>query len=463
MDVPLSNRDIECALKDMHGFKGVTSYDQLPRLAQEEFCIVNTDNVVPLYDQVEGAHRWLTVCCEQDQLLIFDSFGRSLEQMEIDYTEPRFKLYFFQAYPECRIFTSRQVVQDRSTAVCGHYAILVGKLFSLHGIDATLTWLRERFTDDTLKNDRTMVGGKWTDELADELHRQKRVHFPRRRVIVKGINQIWSADLVDMKTFAKYNKGVHYLLNIIDVLSKYAWSVLIKDKRSTITSAFHRITKIRIPQMLWVDQGTEFYNKTFQNWLDQEDIRLYSTHNEGKAVVVERFNRTLKSHMWRYFSANSTSAYVDVLPKLIERYNTKHRSIGMTPVDASKKVNEQQVLRHVYKDEPGKQRAKFKTGDQVRITVAKKHFEKGYNPNWTEEVFVIDDILPTTPVTYKIHDLADEPIIGSFYEHQLQKTTQNIFRIEKIIRRRRGQALVKWRGYPEKFNSWVSLEELENL
>ena len=97
MDVPLSNRDIECALKDVHGFKGVTSYDQLPRLAQEEFCIVNTDNVVPLYDQVEGGHHWLTVCCEQDQLLIFDSFGRSLEQMEIDYTEPRFKLYFFDS------------------------------------------------------------------------------------------------------------------------------------------------------------------------------------------------------------------------------------------------------------------------------------------------------------------------------------------------------------------------------
>ena len=269
MDVPLSNLDIERALEGVRGFKGVSSYDLLPRLAHDEFCVVNTDNVVPLYDQVEGGHHWLTVCCEQDQLLIFDSFGRSLEQMEVDYTEPRFKQYFFEAYPECHMFTNTQVVQDRSTAVCGHYAILVGKWFSLYGIDATLTLLRDMFTDDAMKNDRMMVGGKWTDDLADELHRQKRVHFPRRRVVVKGIDQIWSADLVDMKAFAKYNKGIHYLLNVIDVLSKYAWSIPIKDKRgSTITSAFRRITKVRKPQMLWVDQEQSSTTKPLETgWI----------------------------------------------------------------------------------------------------------------------------------------------------------------------------------------------------
>ena len=99
----------------------------------------------------------------------------------------------------------------------------------------------------------------------------------------------------------------------------------------------------------------------------------------------------------------------------------------------------------------------------MRIAKAKRHFEKGYTPNWTEEVFVIDQILPTHPVTYKIRDLADEPIVGSFYEQQLQKTAQTTFRIEKVLRKRKGQALVKWKGYPEKFNSWVPLEDLERL
>ena len=106
---------------------------------------------------------------------------------------------------------------------------------------------------------------------------------------------------------------------------------------------------------------------------------------------------------------------------------------------------------------------KFRIGDQVRIAKLKRHFEKGYTPNWTEEVFVIDQILPTQPATYKIRDLADEPIVGSFYEQQLQKTAQTMFRIEKVLRKRKGQALVKWKGYPDKFNSWVPLEDLERL
>ena len=466
MDVPLSNEDIQRELEEVEGFRGVVSYDLLPRLGDGEFCVVNTDNVVPIHDYPEGGHHWLTVCRENDQVLVFDSFGRSLAQMEQDYTEPHFKRYFIEAYPECEIVTNTQILQDRSTAVCGHYAILVGKLFTEYGIDKTLAVLRREFTSDTLANDRTMVGGGWTDRLADELHRQRRVHFPRRRVIVKGIDQIWSADLVDMRAFSKYNKGIRYLLNVIDVLSKYAWSVSIKDKTGeAITKAFRSITKTRKPKMLWVDRGTEFYNRTFRRWLNEQDIQLYSTENEGKAVVVERFNRTLKSKMWRYFSDNSTNVYIDVLQELVERYNnTKHRSIGMTPTEASLKSNEQRVLYNLYKDNTRpKQRPRFEIGDRVRITVAKRHFEKGYTPNWTEEVFVIHEILPTNPTTYRILDLADEPIIGNFYEQQMQKAVQDTFRIEKVIRKRKDQALVKWKGYPDKFNSWVSLDELKRL
>ena len=150
--------------------------------------------------------------------------------------------------------------------------------------------------------------------------------------------------------------------------------------------------------------------------------------------------------MWRYFSANSTHVYVDVLSDLVKRYNnTRHRSIGMTPVETSRKVNEKRVERNLYgRRKRDKQRPNiFKIGDKVRIAKAKRHFEKGYTPNWTEEVFVIDQILPTHPVTYRIRDLADEPIVSSFYEQQLQKTTQNTFRIEKVLRKRKDKVLVK--------------------
>ena len=178
---------------------------------------------------------------------------------------------------------------------------------------------------------------------------------------------------------------------------------------------------------------------------------MYSTHNEGKAVVIERFNRTLKSCMWRHFTAQSKHVYIDALPKLLSQYNnTVHRSIGMTPTEASQSAREPFVQRPSVHVAP---RPKFKIGDQVRVTVNKRHFEKGYTPNWIEEVFVVHDVQRTTPVTYRVRDLMDEP----------KKTTLTKFRIDKVLRKRRGQALVKWKGYPDKFNSWVPVHDLEKL
>lgn len=482
MDIPLSNTDLTEHLQDVDGFVGVCSYDLLPRLKDAEFCVVNTDNVLHIYDPPEGGHHWLTVCREGNRLLVFDSFGRTLRQMEIDYTEPRLESYFHLAYPECELYSNTQVLQDMSTAVCGHYAILVGKLFASLGIDETLATLRRTFTDDKLDNDMRVVGGwrgvgmgrtpqkkdddaDWNERLADELHRQRRVHFPRRRVEVHGVDKIWSADLVDMQAFAKYNSGFRFMLTVIDLFSRYAWALPLKDKTgAAVRDAFQHIlrTSGRKPEKLWVDEGKEFYNRTMKRWLAENAIEMYSTRNEGKAVVIERFNRTIKSRMWRHFTAGSTNVYVDVLPKLLDNYNhTKHRSIGMTPERASKQENERFVP--TPKAKPATRPHRFQVGDEVRITVSKRHFEKGYTPNWTEEVFVIAQVLPTSPVTYRIQDLMDEPILGSFYEQQLQHARQTKFRIEKVLRKRQGQSLVKWMGYPEKFNSWISSEHVERL
>ena len=136
-----------------------------------------------------------------------------------------------------------------------------------------------------------------------------------------------------------------YLLNVIDVFSKYAWSIPIKDKMGkSIIDAFKKVVKTsgRRPKKLWVDQGTEFYNRVFRGWLEQNDVEMYSIYNEGKAVVVERFNRTLIERMWRYFSANNTHRYYDILDTLISSYNAKyHRSIKMSPKDASLKRRRQ--------------------------------------------------------------------------------------------------------------------------
>ena len=219
MDVPLSNDDVAAHLQDVDGFMGVYSYDLLPPLRDGEFCVVNTDNAtMAAYDPPEGGHHWVTVCREGNRVLIFDSFGRTLHDMERDYTEPGLARYFRQACPNCALYTNTQVLQDTSTAVCGRYAILMGTLFSSQGIDQALHTLQRAFTADTLDNDRRMVGGS----LADELHKQRRVHFPRRKVIAYGIDQVWSADLVDMQAFSKFNKGYRFMLTVIDLFSRFA-------------------------------------------------------------------------------------------------------------------------------------------------------------------------------------------------------------------------------------------------
>ena len=322
------------------------------------------------------------------------------------------------------------------------------------------------------KKKESVKAESWIEQLAEELHKPIRRNFPRRRVVVKHIDDTWCSDLVEMQKFSKWNKGYRYLLMVLDVFSKYGWIVPLKDKKGeSVAAAFKLVlSEGRKPKRLWVDKGKEYYNKSVKELLDAEGIEMYSTENEEKSSVCERWNRTIKTKMWKRFTAQNSTEYLDMLPRLVEEYNnTKHRSIGMTPVEASKKKNESSVFLKLYGDLRAKGvGAKFKVGDRVRISKYKRSvFDKGYTPNWTEEIFVVDTVVYTDPITYKLKDLSGEEIQGSFYEQELLKTEQPItgpFRIEKVIRRNpRGKALVKWSGYPEKFNSWVDAKDLKDL
>ena len=218
----------------------------------------------------------------------------------------------------------------------------------------------------------------WTQQLADELHKPIRRNFKKRRVIVNHIDEIWTSDLVEMQKFSKWNKGIKYLLMVIDVFSKYGWIVPLKDKKAeTVTLAFTKIFKEgRIPKFLWTDKGSEFYNRHMKALLDKHNIKLYSTENEEKSSVVERWNRTMKNRMWKKFTENNSTQYLDMLPKLVKEYNNaKHSSIKMTPVEASKKKNEGLVYSNLYGDmETSKSAPKFKVGDRVRISKYKRKF-----------------------------------------------------------------------------------------
>ena len=304
-----------------------------------------------------------------------------------------------------------------------------------------------------------MLIKKKAPTLAEELHKPIKRKFEKRRVLVNGIDRIWAADLVDMQGFSKFNRGIKYLLAVIDVFSKYGWLIPLKDETGkSVASALKTIFKERKPEKMWVDKGKEFYNKDVKDLID-----LYSTENEEKSSVVERWIRTMKEKMWKYFTANSTSVYINQLSDLVREYNnTRHSSIKMTSVKASKKENELRVWRNLYPEhlEIHDVKPQFSVGDKVRISKKKKTFEKGYTTGWTEEIFTIIEVKLTSPVTYTIADLNGEEIKGTFYEPVLQKTYQEIFRIEKVIKRGKKKSLVKWKGYSDDFNSWVDNKDI---
>ena len=308
----------------------------------------------------------------------------------------------------------------------------------------------------------------WQQQLADELHKPIKRNFTRRRVLVNHVDEVWCSDLVEMQQFSKWNKGYRYLLMVLDVFSKYGWITPLKDKKGeTVSEALKTLLKEgRIPKYLWVDKGKEYYNKHVKDLLEKNNIQMYSTENEEKSSVCERWNRTIKTKMWKQFTVQGNTQYLDVLPKILKHYNnTKHNSTKMTPIEASKKKNEGIVYFNLYGDmEISKQKPKFEIGDKVRISKYKrKVFDKGYTPNWTEEVFTIDKIQYTNPTTYELKDLNNEEIQGSFYELELLRAKQDVFRIDKVIRRdyKKKRALVKWKGYNDNFNSWIPIKGLK--
>ena len=297
------------------------------------------------------------------------------------------------------------------------------------------------------------------------MHRPTRRRFPRRRTYSKGIDDLFQIDLADMSNLSAYNDGYRYLLNCIDVFTKRAWSVPLKTKTGReVSDAFERhVLSERRCNMIQSDKGTEFLNSNFQSMLRRHGIKFYTSENEDiKAAVVERFNRTLKGKMYRYFTAKHTRRYIDVLPEFLHSYNrTYHRSIGMAPVEVTPE-NEDSVRARLYPVIPKTLRWKFNVGDKVRISMRRLPFQKGYVGNWSEETFLVRAQMPTVPVTYRLTDLSGEDIKGTFYSDELQlvvKPDDTLFVVERILktRRRAGKIeyFVKWRGYPNKFNSWV--------
>lgn len=307
------------------------------------------------------------------------------------------------------------------------------------------------------------------------IHKPVRKTFPRNKYIVSNMLELWQADLCDMRSLSKHNDENNFILTVIDVFSKMAWARPLKSKTAkAIINAFKEIFQEcgSTPLKLQTDKGKEFVARPVQKFFKELDINFHVTNNpDVKAAVVERFNRTLKTRMWRYFTYSNSYRYIDVLRELLASYNNRyHSSIKMAPNN----VNEQNVLEvwnNLYRKGLGEERKpKFKVDQHVRISRTKSTFEKGYETNWSEEIFKIYEAINRKPPVYRIIDLDGEVVEGTFYEQELQAVTlekDRVFKINKVLSERgRGRSkeyLVSWRGYSDKFNSWIPESELRQI
>lgn len=301
-------------------------------------------------------------------------------------------------------------------------------------------------------------------QVVEELHRSARKNFPRRKTIMYGINDTYQIDLVEMIPLAKFNNNYKYILTIIDVFSKYAFGFPIKTKSAiNVTCAMKKLFQSgNIPRNIFSDFGREFYNTEFKQLMRQYNVNHYSTFTSKKGAIVERFNRTLKTNMWKYFNLYSTNKWVNVLQSLIDAYNnSKHSTIGMKPKSVNKR-NEKKLLHSVYNYASYLKPAKYSVGNCVRISKYKHIFEKGYTPNWTTEIFKIVKIQQTQPVTYLLSDYQNNKIQGAFYEEELQGVKhKNLYLFERIIKKRGDKLFVKWLGFDSTHNSWISASDIE--
>ena len=285
------------------------------------------------------------------------------------------------------------------------------------------------------------LGNNFTMEnLSQELNKPTIQKFERKKVIVNYINEIHSTDLVDMTQYSKINKGYKYIFTNIDVFSKIAYAFRLKSKKiQDIKACFQKIFKNNKPKYIWSDKEPAFFSKEMQQFFKDNNVKIYHTNSHLKAVIIERFNRSLRELMIKEFVKNNNTVYYNILPKLIKIYNNRyHSTIKMKPIEVNK--NEKYIKENIYTYNKTNKNPKFKINDLVRISLKRRDlFDKpSGNIKWSEELFKIHSINKSNVITYKIRDLNDKIIEGIFYERELQKTknTSEVYIIEKIIRKK---------------------------
>ena len=303
--------------------------------------------------------------------------------------------------------------------------------------------------------------------------------YATQKILPYKRDLLWDSDLADFQAVSNYNDGYNFVCVIIDIFSRYLWAKPIHRKTGVeVTEVFRNVFKDdRKPDMLRTDKGTEYTNKTFQNFVKRNDVLHYTTNNENKANYAERVIRTLKGRIYKIFYKNQSYRYIDEIQDVVGAYNSSvHSTIKMQPRDVTKDNQLELWMTHYLplklKEEKQIQlmktkKRKFKEGDTVRVTALRGAFPREYHQRFSEEYFMVKTVKTVYPVRYKLEDLNGEDIKGSFYAQELQKIVPpTVFKIEKIIRYEgkgfKRKALVRWMGYSPQFDTWISDNDVKD-
>ena len=319
------------------------------------------------------------------------------------------------AYGDFKVLKRRTA----SNKVLRDQAFNIAKNPKYDGYQRGLASMVYKFCDKKSKGSVVNIPLEFSEQLAEELHKPIIRYFKKRAVYSGFRDNIWGADLGDMQLTSKFNKGFRFLLCVIDIFSKYAWVVLLKDKKDvSIVDAFQKTDDSnRKPNKIWIDKGSEFYNNSFKKLLKENDIELYSINNEGKSVVAERFIRTLKTKIYKYMTSVLKNVYIDKLDDIVGKHNsTYHRTIEMKPVDVKDNTYIDFKKEVIDKD------PKFKFGDHVRIFKHKNIFAKGYTPNLSEEFL----LLVKLKIQFHRHTLLMISMMKQLLEHFMKKNCKRL-------------------------------------
>ena len=269
------------------------------------------------------------------------------------------------------------------------------------------------------------MGNNFTmEDLSNELNKPVINKFERKKVIINHIDEVHSCDLVDMTKYSRINKGYKYIFTNIDIFSKYAWSFPIKSKKiQDIKPCFQKIFKERKHFYIWSDQESAFFSKEILKFFEHSNVKIYYTHSNLKAVIIERFNKSLRELMMKEFVKNNNTIWYNILPNLIKTYNNRyHHTIKMKPIDVNKS-NEKHIKNTIYSYNITSKIPKFKINYIIRISLKRRQLfdKRSGNIKWSEELFKIYEINKSNVITYKIEDLNNEIVKGIFMKKSFKK------------------------------------------